>query len=66
MTIAQQQLVAIRRRRRLLPMARAIVAIWRRRMSTRTVLRELDAHLLADIGRTEKERRAECAKWFWQ
>jgi uncharacterized protein YjiS (DUF1127 family) len=49
-----------------MPMARAIVAIWRRRMSTRAVLRELDAHLLADIGRTEKERSAECAKWFWQ
>jgi uncharacterized protein YjiS (DUF1127 family) len=47
-------------------MARAIVAIWRRRMSTRAALRELDGHLLADIGRTEKERRRECAKWFWQ
>jgi len=49
-----------------MPMARATVAIWRRRMSTRAVLRELDEHLLADIGRTEKERSAECAKWFWQ
>jgi uncharacterized protein YjiS (DUF1127 family) len=66
MTIAQQQLVAIRRRRRFMPMARAIVAIWRRRMSTRVALHELEPHLLADIGKTEKECRCECAKWFWQ
>jgi len=26
----------------------------------------LDAHLLADIGRSEAERRRECCKWFWQ
>jgi uncharacterized protein YjiS (DUF1127 family) len=64
MTIAQQRQVAIRKRRRFMPMARAIVAIWRRRMSTRAALRELEPRLLADIGRTEKERRRECAKWF--
>jgi len=29
-------------------------------------LRELEAWRLADIGRSEGERRAECAKWFWQ
>jgi uncharacterized protein YjiS (DUF1127 family) len=29
-------------------------------------LRDLDARLLADIGRTERERRHECAKWFWR
>jgi uncharacterized protein YjiS (DUF1127 family) len=35
-------------------------------MFTRAALRELEPHLLADIGKTEKERSAECAKWFWQ
>jgi uncharacterized protein YjiS (DUF1127 family) len=35
-------------------------------MSTRVALHELEPHLLADIGKTEKERRRECAKWFWQ
>jgi uncharacterized protein YjiS (DUF1127 family) len=39
---------------------------WRRRHLTRRALRELDARRLADIGRTEAERRRECAKWFWQ
>jgi uncharacterized protein YjiS (DUF1127 family) len=66
MTIAQQRHVAIRRRRRFMPMAGAVVAIWRRRMSTRVALHELEPHLLADIGKTEKQRRRECAKWFWQ
>jgi uncharacterized protein YjiS (DUF1127 family) len=47
-------------------MARAIVVIWRRRVSTRAALRELDPHFLADIGLIEDERRRECAKWFWQ
>jgi len=36
-----------------MPMARAFVAIWRRRMST-AALRELEPYLLADIGKTEK------------
>jgi uncharacterized protein YjiS (DUF1127 family) len=66
MTIAQQHHVVIRWRRRFMPMMRAIAAIWRRRMSTRAALRELEPHLLADIGKTQEERSAECAKWFWQ
>jgi uncharacterized protein YjiS (DUF1127 family) len=66
MTIAERHRIAVSRRRRFMPMARAFVAIWRTRMSTRAALRELDARLLADIGRTETERRRECAKWFWQ
>jgi uncharacterized protein YjiS (DUF1127 family) len=49
-----------------MPTARAIVAIWRRRMTTRAALRDLDAHFLPDIGLIEEERRRECAKWFWQ
>jgi uncharacterized protein YjiS (DUF1127 family) len=40
--------------------------IWRRRSRTRRALQELDARELVDIGRTEAERKSECAKWFWQ
>jgi uncharacterized protein YjiS (DUF1127 family) len=29
-------------------------------------LQQLDARGLADIGRTEAERKSECAKRFWQ
>jgi uncharacterized protein YjiS (DUF1127 family) len=66
MTIAERQGIATRNRSRLLAMARASVAIWRRRMSTRAALRRLDAHFLPDVGLIEEERRRECAKWFWQ
>ena len=44
----------------------ATLSIWIRRATTRRALRELDHRLLADIGRTEHERRRECAKWFWR
>jgi uncharacterized protein YjiS (DUF1127 family) len=66
MTIAERHRIAVPRWLRIMPMARAIVAIWHRRVSTRATLRELEPHLLADIGKTKKERSAECAKWFWQ
>jgi uncharacterized protein YjiS (DUF1127 family) len=44
----------------------ANVGIWFRRLKTRRRLQELDARELADVGITERERRRECAKWFWQ
>ena len=44
----------------------ATLRVWIRHATTRQALRELDARLLADIGRTERERRHECAKWFWR
>ncbi|MCB9948109.1 MAG: DUF1127 domain-containing protein [Rhodospirillaceae bacterium] len=44
----------------------ALARTWWRRATTRRALRNLDARLLADIGRTEAERRRECAKRFWQ
>ncbi len=44
----------------------ALLRLWWRRARTRRALRLLDDHLLVDIGRSEKERRRECAKWFWQ
>jgi uncharacterized protein YjiS (DUF1127 family) len=37
--------------------------IWRRRAWTRGALQRLDPRELADIGRTEAERRSECVKW---
>jgi len=42
------------------------LSIWIRRSTTRRRLRELEGRLLEDIGRTELERRRECAKWFWR
>jgi uncharacterized protein YjiS (DUF1127 family) len=48
------------------PAVRATAMLWPRRIGTRRQLRELDARQLADIGRTEREREDECAKWFWQ
>ena len=39
---------------------------WHRRSLTRRSLAQLDGAALIDIGRTEAERRRECAKWFWQ
>jgi uncharacterized protein YjiS (DUF1127 family) len=43
-----------------------VAGIWRRRARTRRALQQVDARELADIGRTEAERKSECAKWFWQ
>jgi len=43
----------------------ALRLCWRR-ARTRRALRRLDASQLADIGRSEAQRRRECAKWFWQ
>ncbi|MCX7297362.1 MAG: DUF1127 domain-containing protein [Hyphomicrobiales bacterium] len=46
--------------------ARALVALWLRRRRTRRHLRDLDAHLLSDIGIDEQARARECARWLWQ
>jgi len=40
--------------------------IWLRRIETRRQLHALDARRLEDIGLTERLRKHECAKWFWQ
>ena len=39
---------------------------WALRLRTRRQLRELDARALADIGIDDGQRRAECAKRFWE
>ena len=44
----------------------AILRLWHRRLRTRHNLRELESHHLGDIGLTERDRRREGAKWFWQ
>jgi len=45
---------------------RSTLRLWSFRAATRQQLRDLDDRLLRDIGRSEGERRHECAKWFWQ
>jgi uncharacterized protein YjiS (DUF1127 family) len=50
----------------ILPTARMPVAVWLRRIRTRSSLRHLDARQLEDIGCSEQQRQCECAKWFWQ
>jgi uncharacterized protein YjiS (DUF1127 family) len=40
--------------------------LWQRRLSTRRALAGLETAQLEDIGLTEAERRAECAKPFWK
>ena len=52
--------------REVAPAYASTLAVWLRRARTRRHLRVLEAHRLADIGVTEKQRRDECAKWFWQ
>jgi uncharacterized protein YjiS (DUF1127 family) len=44
----------------------ALVRAWLRRHRTRAALRELDAHLLKDIGMTRSEAQAEAEKPFWR
>lgn len=41
------------------------LALWFTRYQQRRVLRELDAHLLRDIGITPEQARREAAKPFW-
>ncbi len=43
-----------------------ILSLWHRRMRTRAHLARLDEAGLRDIGMSEAERRAECARPFWQ
>jgi uncharacterized protein YjiS (DUF1127 family) len=51
---------------RSLLLAGHLLAIWARRHRTRLVLRDLTRDELADVGLTEAQRAAECAKWFWE
>lgn len=51
---------------RLLRRAWATADAWAVRHGTRRALAALDAHQLADIGKTFEEARHECAKPFWQ
>jgi uncharacterized protein YjiS (DUF1127 family) len=44
----------------------ALLRLWHRRLRTRHSLRELESHHLGDIGLSERDRRREGAKWFWQ
>ncbi|MFE1600044.1 DUF1127 domain-containing protein [Methylobacterium sp. ID0610] len=44
----------------------ALLARWLRNHRTRLDLRDLPPHLLADIGLSEDEWRAECGRAFWR
>lgn len=54
------------------PVSRALVALaqialtWELRRTGRRSLRNLDAHLLKDIGLSSREARIEADKRFWQ
>ena len=43
-----------------------LIRLWRERARTRRRLRELEDHLLADIGVARSEAVTEAAKPFWQ
>lgn len=46
--------------------ATKLVRTWKQRARSRTALRNLDPHLLKDIGLTEAAVHAETTKDFWQ
>jgi uncharacterized protein YjiS (DUF1127 family) len=43
----------------------SVLRLWRQRATTRRSLRHLNARELEDVGLLERDRAAECAKWFW-
>lgn len=43
-----------------------LVRTWEERRITRAALKRLDAHMLHDIGLSDREAMAETAKPFWQ
>ncbi|MCQ2004036.1 DUF1127 domain-containing protein [Rhizobium sp. NRK18] len=40
--------------------------LWWRNSWSRSHLRDLDDHLLRDVGLTRKQAERESLKWFWQ
>lgn len=52
--------------RRLMQDVISEASLYLMRTTTRRCLRELNERLLADIGLDERDRRRECAKWFWE
>lgn len=44
----------------------AMRAVWHRRSRARRHLALLDGRVLADLGLTRVQQRAEAGKWFWQ
>jgi uncharacterized protein YjiS (DUF1127 family) len=58
--------IIVRTSLRSLSLAGQLLALWARRHRTRLVLRDLTRDELVDVGLTEDQRAAECAKWFWE
>lgn len=52
--------------RKTLETLRWIVWIWQHRARTRAALQALDKRLLDDVGLTQGDQKAECAKEFWR
>ena len=48
------------------PSVLALLKVWNARIKSRRALKQLDAHLLADIGYTAHELHMEASKPFWQ
>jgi len=49
----------------LLRRAAATILLWHSRQNERQALRDLDGHLLEDIGKTHGQAHAEANKPFW-
>jgi uncharacterized protein YjiS (DUF1127 family) len=43
-----------------------LMRLWWRNAWSRSHLRDLDDHLLRDVGLTRKQAERESLKWFWQ
>jgi len=44
----------------------ATISVWRRRSCARHSIREMDEHILRDIGMTPEQARRETQKPFWR
>jgi uncharacterized protein YjiS (DUF1127 family) len=44
----------------------SVLRRWWQRATTRRALQDLQAPQLDDIGLTERDRKRESTKWFWQ
>ncbi len=65
-TIDERPRIACPARRKFLQTWALTVGLWLRRSRTRRDLRALEMYRLTDVGLSERQRAAECRKWFWQ
>lgn len=65
-TIDERPRIAYPERQELLQTLAETIGRWLRHSRTRRSLRALETHRLTDVGLSERQRDAECRKWFWQ